>query len=70
MCHIFNENWQNLLRYFPLPNLFPENTWGYTIIAIVYSLVAAIAFICLYKFVFLKYIPQFAYVKKRRKINL
>jgi hypothetical protein len=59
-----------MLGRFPLPNFFPEETWGYTIVVIFYSTIIAIAFICLFKFVFLKYIPQFAYVKKRRKINL
>jgi hypothetical protein len=69
-AHVLHQDWMHILENFLIPNIFPANTWLYSIVVALYYQLIFLCSICLYKFVFLKYIPQFAYVKKRKQLDM
>lgn len=67
MAQVIGENWNKELHNFPFPNLFQEDTWGYTIVVSTYCEITFVAFILLWYYVIQKSIPQFKFAKTAKR---
>jgi hypothetical protein len=58
MCRVLNGNWNTFSDRFPLPTFFPKNTWGYSLMAVLWTELIFFIILLIYKYILLKYIPR------------